>query len=191
MACPYPMSGRSSSFAACSSGVRECVPIQRFSRSRRPMRIGGSTTHSMEWRGAISRSAHADCGLPDPKNAMRTAGMIKPAAVTRVPASLWEVVSVLAGTAWPPESREQAVDFLKFSDHERLLPLLFAQKDLPAAVDAMQQFRALDALHRSRYELSRRALLELVRVLGGDSFLLLKGSDYRFRLYSDPRLRVQ
>jgi putative nucleotidyltransferase-like protein len=111
--------------------------------------------------------------------------------VTLVPRSLWPVLNGLATqTSWPPRNAAEAVTFIELAETEGLLPLLFEQPDLPAAIsDVLPQFRALDALHKLKYDLSRTALLELIRIVGADAFVLLKGSDYRFRLYSKPHLR--
>ena len=62
--------------------------------------------------------------------------------------------------------------------------------ELPQEVIAAKpRFRALDALNRRRYELNRASTLELLRVLGPDSFLFYKGSDYRHRIYDRPEQR--
>jgi hypothetical protein len=65
-----------------------------------------------------------------------------------------------------------------------------AAGDLPPEVAAAKEhFRALDALYRKRYELSRIGTLEFGRVLGAGAFVFYKGSDYRHRLYARPELR--
>lgn len=65
-----------------------------------------------------------------------------------------------------------------------------ADEGLPPEIAvAKPRFRALHALYRRRYELSRSATLELLRVLGSDAFLFYKGSDYRHRLYARPEQR--
>jgi hypothetical protein len=111
--------------------------------------------------------------------------------VTQVPRELWPIVYRLATSDnWPPRSDANVSAFFGFAKHERLLPLLMADPDVPAEVAAAKpRFRALDALYEKRYELSRGAALELQRIIGADAFLFLKGSDYRHRLYVRPRLR--
>src|SRR5260370_25660489 len=93
-------------------------------------------------------------------------------------------------TSWPPKNADEAVSFVEFAEDEGLISILFEQPGLPAAIsDVLPRFRALESLHRFKYDLSRTALLELIRIVGADAFVVLKGSDYRFRLYSKPHLR--
>lgn len=100
------------------------------------------------------------------------------------------MVSRLAGVTWPPRDAPEGTRFIQYAERERLFPLLLEESDLPDAVrGVLPQFRALDALHRRKYEVSRVGLVELIRVVGAESFVLLKGSDYRFRLYPKPALR--
>jgi len=92
---------------------------------------------------------------------------------------------------WPPRKEAAVAAFFELANRQGLLPLLMADPDLPDAVAAAKsRFRALEALYRKRYELSRIGTLELSRVLGRDSFLFYKGSDYRHRLYDKPELRT-
>jgi len=111
--------------------------------------------------------------------------------VTQVPSELWPIVCRLATSGeWPPSSEAEVAEFFEFSNRQYLLPLLMEENDLPAEVTAAKpRFRALNALYRKRYELSREGTLELQRVLGVDGFLFYKGSDYRHRLYPRPELR--
>jgi hypothetical protein len=111
--------------------------------------------------------------------------------VTQTPRELWPVVWRLAtGSEWPPRNEAHVPAFFDFANREKLLPLLIEETDFPdEIVAAKPRFRALCALYRKRYELARDAVLELQRVLGADAFLLLKGSDYRHRLYARPELR--
>lgn len=111
--------------------------------------------------------------------------------MNRTPAGLWPIVSRLAGAGgWPPHHDDEIASFFKVANYQNLFPLLMADTDVPPDIEAAKsRFRALDALYRKRYELSRDAVLELQRVLGSDAFLLFKGSDYRHRLYARPELR--
>ena len=112
--------------------------------------------------------------------------------MTQVPRELWPIVYRLATSGdWPPRSDADVSSFFGFATLERLLPLLMADPDVPAAVAAEKpRFRALVALYEKCYELSRGATLELQRIIGAHAFLFLKGSDYRHRLYAQPRLRL-
>jgi hypothetical protein len=111
--------------------------------------------------------------------------------VTFVPPELWPIVCRLATSGdWPPRGDADLAVFFEFANHQRLLPLLMADDDLPSEVIAAKaRFRALDALSRRRYELSRAGVLELQRVLGADAFMFYKGSDYRHRIYDSPEQR--
>jgi putative nucleotidyltransferase-like protein len=111
--------------------------------------------------------------------------------VTEVPKELWPIVWRLAtGSDWPPRDNAHVPAFFDFANREKLFPLVMAEGDLPAEiVSAKPRFQALRALYRTRYELARDAILELQRVLGTEAFLLLKGSDYCYRLYARPELR--
>lgn len=111
--------------------------------------------------------------------------------MTPVPAGLWPVVCRLANAGiWPPRSLAEVAAFFDFANRQNLLPLLMADADLPSEIVAAKpRFRALDALYRKRFELSRDGTLELQRVLGADAFLFFKGSDYRHRIYARPEFR--
>jgi hypothetical protein len=111
--------------------------------------------------------------------------------MTFVPPELWPIVCRLATSRdWPPCGDADLASFFEFANHQRLLPLLMADDSLPPEVIAAKaRFRALDALSRKRYELSRVGVLELQRVLGANAFLFYKGSDYRHRLYDRPEER--
>ncbi len=111
--------------------------------------------------------------------------------MTRVPRELWPVVCRLATSRdWPPRGDADISAFFEYANRQKLLPLLLADDELPdEIVAAKPRFRALDALYRKRYELSRTGALELLRVLGADSFLFYKGFDFSHRLYTRPELR--
>ena len=111
--------------------------------------------------------------------------------MNEAPRELWPVVWHLAtGLEWPPRGAPHISAFFDFANREKLLPLLMEETDLPGdIVAAKSRFQALRAFYRKRYELARDAILELKRVLGADAFLVLKGSDYRHRLYARPELR--
>jgi hypothetical protein len=110
----------------------------------------------------------------------------------QVPCELWPIVCRLATSrAWPPRGDTDITAFFNFANRQGLFPLLMADADLPSEVStAKSLFRALETLYRKRYEMSRNAVLELQRVVGVGTFLFLKGSDYRHRLYERPELRA-
>ena len=111
--------------------------------------------------------------------------------MTQVPRELWPIVCRLATSReWPPRRDADVAVFFEFANHQRLLSLLMADDDLPPEVIAAKsRFRALDALSRKRFELSRVGVLELQRVLGADAFLFYKGSAYRHHIYDRPEQR--
>jgi hypothetical protein len=111
--------------------------------------------------------------------------------MTQVPRELWPIVYRLATSReWPPRGDADVAAFFDYANHQRLLSLLIADDDLPQEVIAAKpRFRALDALSRKRYELSRAGVLELQRILGADAFLFYKGSDYRHHIYDRPEQR--
>jgi hypothetical protein len=76
------------------------------------------------------------------------------------------------------------------AEREGLLPLLFEQDGLPEVVRvALGEHRALERLYRRRSDLLEEALADLLRRLKGEPVVLLKGADYRRRLYARPWLR--
>ncbi len=111
--------------------------------------------------------------------------------MTQLPPSLWPKTYRLATQrAWPPREDIDVGLLFEFANRQGLLPLLMADDTLPAEIVSVKgKYRALNALFRTRYQLSRTATLEISRILGPESFLFLKGSDYRHRLYLMPELR--
>ncbi len=111
--------------------------------------------------------------------------------MTRLPPELWPIVCGLATSRpWPPQGDADVAAFFDFANRQKLLPFLMEDDELPQQVIAAKpRFRALYALNRRRYELNRASTLELLRVLGPDSFLFYKGSDYRHRVYDRPEQR--
>ena len=112
--------------------------------------------------------------------------------VTTVPPELWPIVCRLATSRpWPPQGDADVAAFFDYAQREKLLALLMADNDLPdQVIRGKSRFRALVALYRRRYELSRDVVLEVLRVLGPEAFLFYKGTDYRHRLYAHPEQRA-
>jgi hypothetical protein len=109
----------------------------------------------------------------------------------RLPNSLWPALARIAGVdPWPPPHAEQAGAFVKEAITQGLLALAFEDDSLPAVVrDALVQTRAMQRLDRLRTDLLLAAMLRMGQILEGEDFILLKGSDYLFRLYDSPYLR--
>jgi hypothetical protein len=108
-----------------------------------------------------------------------------------LPPSLWQLVHRLAaGEGWPPAAGEPANRFLWQAEREGLLPLLFEVQDLPAGIAAaLEAHRALRRLYLRRSELLEQASRALEGLLEGEAVILLKGADYRRRLYARPEHR--
>jgi len=97
---------------------------------------------------------------------------------------------VAAGEGWPPSSGATADQFVARANTEALLPLLFADDGLPPVVaDALGRVRALERLSARRSDILLAAERHVSEVLRHEPFIVLKGADYRHRLYPTPRLR--
>ena len=111
-------------------------------------------------------------------------------SMNEYPLSLWETLAVFAGTPWPLHSADDADRFLLAADRHRLLQIAAASDSLPPALREAAQERAL--VSRKILEAQIREhdeLLALLRRILGWEWLMLKGADYRERLYSSPLLR--
>lgn len=108
-----------------------------------------------------------------------------------VPPSLWPAVHrIAAGEGWPPSSEASADLLVREAARQGLLPLLFEEDASPAVVAAaLERNRAWRRIHALRAELLENALRDLEGLLTGEPWLLLKGGDYRYRLYPRPWLR--
>ncbi len=111
--------------------------------------------------------------------------------MTQAPPELWKAVWTLAtGQSWPPAGPDGVEQFYEYANREMLLPLLMVADRLPDAIAAARpRYRAIEAIYRKRYALSRAAIPEIQRAIGPNAFLFLKGGDYRHRLYDRPELR--
>src|SRR5215831_16882129 len=107
------------------------------------------------------------------------------------PQSLWATVHRLAvGEAWPPSTDSAADRLVRDAAQERLLPLLFEHASPPAVVrGALDRARAWQRVFSRRADALDRAIVRVGKLLQGEPFLFLKGSDYRHRLYPRPWLR--
>lgn len=110
---------------------------------------------------------------------------------TVVPPSLWPAVHRLAAREeWPPSSKTAADRLVAHAAPEGLLPLLFAEPEPPPVLAAaLERNRAWHRLYARRAEILLEATRALCDLLRDEPFVLLKGSDYRHRLYPRPELR--
>ena len=111
--------------------------------------------------------------------------------MTQVPGELWAAVWHLAtGKEWPPSESDGVQQFYEYANREMLLPLLMVAEGLPAPIlNARPRYRVFEAIYRKRYELSRAAVPKIQRAIGPDAFVIVKGGDFRHRLYDRPELR--
>ena len=107
-----------------------------------------------------------------------------------VPATFWSVVYRLAGgDTWPPPNDTEAQKLIDRVINEDLFSLLVADDALPPSISrAMESHRAIDRLNRVRSQVLDATLRTVVDVVGGE-IIVLKGSDYAYRLYPAPHLR--
>ncbi len=108
-----------------------------------------------------------------------------------LPPSLWpRLYSTVLESPWPPSDAGDALAFVRAARKHRLLPLLISIPDLPESVRTM--LPVVDAVYQrliERTELQLEVLSRLASVLDDEPLILLKGCDYRFRLYPRPELR--
>ncbi len=108
-----------------------------------------------------------------------------------LPPSLWPTLQRIAtGEGWPPQGEISAALLVERASGEGLLPLLFAERELPAPVAAVLEKRsALARAEERRSQLFREAAQRLRSHLSGVDFVFLKGADYSSRLYLRPEMR--
>ncbi len=109
----------------------------------------------------------------------------------QLPQSFWPALYRLARAKdWPPETEEDAAAFLVRVVPEGLLSLLMYEKSLPAALArAARNFAALDQTNRVRTFVFEQTVRTLLDVADGIPIIVLKGTDYAYRLYPAPHLR--
>lgn len=105
--------------------------------------------------------------------------------------ALWPAAYRLAsGREWPPDDDAGVDALFNLANVQGLLPLLMVSEDLPPDVAAgKSRFRALAILYRRRHEIAREATRSVLEIIGPDTGILIKGGDYRYRLYPSPDLR--
>jgi len=108
-----------------------------------------------------------------------------------LPPSFWPAVyRVAGGEVWPPQTDQQAAAFIERVVPEGLLSLLMAEQSLPSVVvRAIRGFQALDRTNRLRAHAFADSLKTVVDLLQGEPIIILKGTDYAYRLYPAPHLR--
>ncbi len=108
-----------------------------------------------------------------------------------LPSSFWSSVhQATTGGRWPPATAAEARRLVERCSWHGLLPLLFAQPDLPPAVErARDEARGWQRILDVRARLFQDAIVAVCAALGDEPALLLKGADYAQRLYPDRSLR--
>jgi len=97
---------------------------------------------------------------------------------------------VLVGGQWPPDSPNAAGRLVEGCIRHGLLPLLFAEAELPPALeqarDAAAGWRRIQEMRAARFHEATEAVCAL---FADEPVLLLKGADFAHRVYPDPVLR--
>ncbi|HEX5856005.1 MAG TPA: nucleotidyltransferase family protein [Thermoanaerobaculia bacterium] len=108
-----------------------------------------------------------------------------------LPESLWKAVARYGGAGpFPPTDTAGADRFVRAAAEERLFPLLCAREaPYPEIATALERARAWRHAFSRRAAALDGAVLRVGEMLKDEPFLLLKGSDYRFRLYPETWLR--
>jgi hypothetical protein len=111
--------------------------------------------------------------------------------VIEIPLSLWNAESQLAiGHDWPPRSEEEVQRIADQAVIDGLVPLFITRAPQCELVDAFRaRGRATMRVFEHRVRRFEAAAAHVARVLEGERFLFLKGSDYAYRFYDDPVLR--
>lgn len=108
------------------------------------------------------------------------------------PPNLWDLF--LAHVFGDARARIESGDergrlFVNATD-EGLLPLMFWADDVPDAIArARASAPAFRALGEQRYRMHHETARQVVDACGADTFLFIKGFEYRFRIYPAPHLR--
>ena len=108
-----------------------------------------------------------------------------------LPSSFWPSVHRLTtNDAWPPTTRESALLLVEKCLWHGLLPLLFADADLPPIVkSARETARGWHWALAARTRTLDDTILGLCDTLAEEPFALIKGGDYARRLYPETSLR--
>lgn len=108
-----------------------------------------------------------------------------------LPPAFWPSAHRLTtGGAWPPAGVDGARLLVERCSWHGLLPLLFAESDLPPPVErARDEARGWQRILEVRARLFEEAMVALCVALGDEPAALLKGADYSQRLYPSRALR--
>jgi hypothetical protein len=109
-----------------------------------------------------------------------------------LPASLWPALQRLAGQErWPPQTDVEAQALIERAVTDDLLPILMDDEDVPAIVrERLQGMSAWRRLQDKRVELMANAFRRLAAIMEGEPFIVIKGMDYAYRLFPEPRHRL-
>src|SRR5262249_34594486 len=108
------------------------------------------------------------------------------------PPNLWELFlrQVFGDARASIATSEERQRLLVSAGDEGLLPLMFWSNAVPDAISrARMAAPALRALWEQRYRLHHATARRIVEACGSDTFLFVKGFEYRFRIYPLPFLR--
>lgn len=112
-------------------------------------------------------------------------------ATVELPISFWPALfRTISSGPWSGVSSSEAESFLRACVQHRVLPLLLEEKNLPDPIRAaLPLTRAVQLVQIERSQLLVRTLNRLAEIMEGEPYVLLKGSDFAFRLYARPELR--
>jgi hypothetical protein len=108
-----------------------------------------------------------------------------------LPSSFWSsVCRATSNGTWPPTTAADASLLIERCSWHGLLPLLFAQPDLPPLVErARDQAKGWERILEVRARLFHDATVAVCAALGDEPAMLIKGADYALRLYPSGFLR--
>jgi hypothetical protein len=108
-----------------------------------------------------------------------------------LPSSFWSsVCSATTSGTWPPTTAADASLLVERCSWHGLLPLLFAQADLPPLVErARDEAKGWQRILEVRARLFHEAIVAVCAALGDEPAMLVKGADYALRLYPSGFLR--
>ncbi len=108
-----------------------------------------------------------------------------------LPPSFWPTVHRLTtNEPWPPESAASADLFIEKCIWHSLLPLLFAEQDLPPVVErARRAVAGWDRIFATRARLFHDSIATVCGIFSNQPLILIKGADFAHRLYPERCLR--
>lgn len=110
--------------------------------------------------------------------------------MNELPPSLWKTVATVGSAAWPAHSADDISRFVASADKHRLLPIAAGDPSLPSGIrEAAGRKASETAAFRAAQIRDQNDLLENLRRILPAEWLMLKGADYRERLYSSAEAR--